>query len=77
MWLVDQLFAALDPRAALMLAAFSLATLAVAVAADMRISQRVAEFTLRNGLHVLVIPDHRAPLTNRQVPPASPTSSSI
>jgi zinc protease len=68
MWLVDQLFAALDPRAGLLLAAFSLATLAVAAAADnMRASQRVSEFKLRNGLHVLVIPDHRAPVVTQMI----------
>jgi zinc protease len=67
LWLVDQLYAALDPRAGLLLAACSLATLAVAMAADMRISQRVAEFTLRNGLHVLVIPDHRAPVVTQMI----------
>jgi zinc protease len=68
MWFVDQLFAALDPRAGLGLAAFTLAMLAVAVAADgTRVSQRVSEFTLQNGLHVLVIPDHRAPVVTQMI----------
>lgn len=68
MWMFDQFLAALDPRAGLALASFSLATLAVAVSANgAHASQRVAEFTLKNGLHVLVIPDHRAPVVTQMI----------
>src|SRR4029079_14081619 len=57
----DQLAGALDARTGLILAAFSLASMAVAVAVDgERATPRVVEFTLGNGLQVLVIPDHRA-----------------
>src|SRR6478735_7055795 len=59
----DQLAGALDARTGLILAAFSLASMAVAVAVDgARATPRVVEFTLGNGLQVLVIPDHRAPV---------------
>lgn len=65
MWMFDQLFAALDPRATLVLASFSLASLAVAAAVDA--APRVSEFTLSNGLQVLVIPDHRAPVVTQMI----------
>ena len=68
MWMFDQFLAVLDPKAGLLLASFCLATLAVAVAADgTRATQRVSEFTLGNGLQVLVIPDHRAPVVTQMV----------
>src|SRR3990170_4286328 len=68
MWMFDQLLVALDPRAGLLLASFSLASLAVVVAAEgAQASQRVSEFKLKNGLHVLVIPDHRAPVVTQMV----------
>src|SRR5680860_1201137 len=68
MWMFDQFLVALDPRAGLLLASFSLASLAVAVAAQAaHASQRVIEFKLKNGLQVLVIPDHRAPVVTQMV----------
>jgi zinc protease len=63
MWLFDQFFSALDPRAGL-----ALASLTVAVAAHgVHAAPRVTEFTLNNGLHVLVIPDHRAPVVTQMI----------
>ena len=63
----DQL-AALDPSAGLILASFCLASLAVAVApGETRAAPRVSEFKLDNGLQVLVIPDHRAPVVTQMV----------
>ena len=63
MWLFDQFVSALDPRAGL-----ALASLAIAVAAHgVHASPRVTEFTLNNGLHVLVIPDHRAPVVTQMI----------
>jgi zinc protease len=68
MWMLDQLLSALDPRVGVLLASLSLASLAVAVAAESRhASHRVSEFKLDNGLHVLVIPDHRAPVVTQMV----------
>ncbi len=64
----DQLLAALDPSAGLVLASLCLASLAVAVApGESRAAQRVTEFKLNNGLQVLVIPDHRAPVVTQMV----------
>ncbi|HEU0018252.1 MAG TPA: pitrilysin family protein [Methyloceanibacter sp.] len=64
----DQLAGALDGRAGLILAAFSLASVAFAVAVDStKASPRVVEFTLGNGLQVLVIPDHRAPVVTQMI----------
>ena len=64
----DQFLAALDPSAGLILASFCLASLAVAVApGETRAAQRVSEFKLDNGLQVLVIPDHRAPVVTQMV----------
>jgi zinc protease len=66
--MVDQLLAALNPGAGVALASLSLATLAVAVAANgAQAVQRVSEFTLENGLQVLVIPDHRAPVVTQMI----------
>ncbi len=68
MWMLDQLVYALDPRAGLVLASFGLASLAVAVAAEgPHPPPRVSEFKLKNGLHLLVIPDHRAPVVTQMV----------
>src|SRR6476661_1123946 len=68
MSMFDQLAGALDPRAGLVLAGFGVASMAFAVALDSaRASPRVAEFTLANGLQVLVIPDHRAPVVTQMV----------
>ncbi len=64
MWIFDQLLAALNPQAGLALA--SLATLAAAVG-GVHASQRVSQFTLKNGLQVLVIPDHRAPVVTQMI----------
>jgi zinc protease len=68
MWMLDQLVGALDPRAGLALAGFGMASMAFAAALDSaRASPRVTEFTLANGLQVLVIPDHRAPVVTQMV----------
>ena len=68
LWMFDQLLAVLDPKAGLVLASFSLASIAVAVAVDgASAAQRVSEFTLKNGLQVLVIPDHRAPVVTQMI----------
>ena len=67
-WIFDQLTAALDPRAGLVLACVSLASMAVAAAAsETAPPERVREFTLANGLNVVVIPDHRAPVVTQMV----------
>ncbi len=67
-WLVDQLFAVLNPSAGAMLASLGLATLAVAFAANgLQAAPKVSEFTLSNGLQVLVIPDHRAPVVTQMI----------
>ena len=68
MWLVDHFVALLDAKAGFVLASFCLAALAVAVAPQ-RVSgaQHVSEFKLKNGLQVLVIPDHRAPVVTQMV----------
>ncbi|MGV1014172.1 MAG: M16 family metallopeptidase [Methyloceanibacter sp.] len=63
----DQLTAVLDARAGLVLACASFAAVAVAVAADKAVSSPVHEFKLANGLHVVVIPDHRAPVVTQMV----------
>jgi len=66
--MLDRLTAAFDLRAGLILACVSLASMSVAaVAAEKAPSERVAEFTLDNGLHVVVIPDHRAPVVTQMV----------
>ena len=68
MSMFDQLAGALDGRAGLILAAFSLASVAFAAAVDStKASPRVVEFTLGNGLQVLVIPDHRAPVVTQMI----------
>ena len=68
MWIFDQLLPALDARLGLVLASFSLASLAVAAAAERpQASPRVSEFKLKNGLQVLVIPDARAPVVTQMI----------
>jgi zinc protease len=67
MWMLDQLTAVLDPRTGLILAGLSLASMMVAAAAAETAPSRVSEFTLKNGLHVVVIPDHRAPIVTQMV----------
>jgi zinc protease len=68
MWIFDQLLPALDARMGVFVASFSLASLGVAVAAEKpQASPRVSEFTLQNGLQVLVIPDHRAPVVTQMI----------
>jgi zinc protease len=67
-WMLDHLMAALDPRVGLIVAGMSLASMAVAsVAAEAAPPERVREFTLANGLHVVVVPDHRAPVVTQTV----------
>jgi zinc protease len=68
MSMFDQLAGALDVRAGLILAALGLASMAFAVAVDSaKASPRVVEFTLGNGLQILVIPDHRAPVVTQMI----------
>ena len=68
MWMLEQLSAVLDPRAGLIFACASLASIAVAAAVDKAVpSERVEEFTLANGLQVVVIPDHRASVVTQMV----------
>src|SRR5262249_48199298 len=68
MGMLGQLCGALDPAAGLALAGFGMASMAFAAALDnARASPRVTEFTLANGLQVLVIPDHRAPVVMQMV----------
>jgi zinc protease len=68
MSMLDQLFGVPDLKLGLSLAGFGLAALAMAVAVDgARAAPRVSEFTLANGLQVVVIPDHRAPVVTHMV----------
>jgi zinc protease len=69
MWIFDQLLPAIDPRIGALVASFSLASLAVAGAAVEKAQSgpRVIEFKLKNGLQVLVIPDHRAPVVTQMI----------
>ena len=68
MSMFDQLGTMLDMRAGLALAYLSLASMAVAVALDgASAAPLVTEFKLANGLQVLVIPDHRAPVVTQMV----------
>jgi zinc protease len=67
-WMLDQLTTALDPRTGLLVVGLTFASMAVAaVAAETAPPERVSEFTLANGLHVVVIPDHRAPVVTQMV----------
>ena len=55
MWIFEQLLPAVDGRMGFFVASFSLASLAVAAAAEKpQASPRVSEFKLANGLQVLV-----------------------
>jgi zinc protease len=68
MWMLDQFFAVLDPKSGLVLTSLCLAALAVAITPErVKGSQRVSEFKLKNGLQVLVIADHRAPVVTQMV----------
>jgi zinc protease len=68
MSMFDQFGTLLDIRAGLALACLGLATMAVAVAVDgASAASRVTEFKLDNGLQVLVIPDHRAPVVTHMI----------
>jgi zinc protease len=68
MSMMDQLAGALDGRAGLIMACLSLASMAVAVAVDgAHATSRVSEFRLGNGLQLLVIPDHRAPVVTQMI----------
>ena len=69
MWMFDQLAALLDARMPLVLACASLASMAVVVAAPGKsaAAERAHEFKLANGLDVVVIPDHRAPVVTQMV----------
>jgi zinc protease len=68
MSMFDQLAGALASRAGLLIACLSLASMAVAVVVDgAYASQRVSEFRLPNGLQLVVIPDHRAPVVTQMV----------
>jgi zinc protease len=68
MSMLDQLGGTLDGRAGVILACLSLASVAVAVAVDgAHASSRVSEFILSNGLQLLVIPDHRAPVVTQMI----------
>jgi hypothetical protein len=67
-WMLDQLVALIDARLPLVLACASLASMAVAVAAaEKPASERAKEFKLANGLDVIVIPDHRAPVVTQMI----------
>src|SRR3990172_3415409 len=66
--MLDQLLGLPDLKASLALAGFSRATVAVALAVDnVKAAPRITEFRLANGLQVLVIPDHRAPVVTHMV----------
>jgi zinc protease len=67
MWMVDQLGALFDARLPVLLACASLAPMAVAVAAEKPSSERAKAFKLANGLEVVVIPDHRAPVVTQMI----------
>jgi zinc protease len=68
MSMFDQLVGAPDLKASLIFAGLGLASMAVALALDgARAAPRITEFKLANGLQVLVIPDHRAPVVTHMV----------
>jgi zinc protease len=68
MTMFDQLAGAFDGRAGLILACLSLASMAVAVAIDnAQAATRISEFKLPNGLQLVVIPDHRAPVVTQMI----------
>jgi zinc protease len=70
MWMMDQLMTVLDARVGLVLASLSLASLAVAVSIDRAEPAerpKAQQFKLDNGLTVVVIPDHRAPVVTQMI----------
>jgi zinc protease len=66
-WMLDQWTAALPFRTGLVVALMSLSMSVAAVAAEKAPSEKAFEFTLENGLDVVVIPDHRAPVVTQMV----------
>jgi len=68
MWTLNQLVALVDARLPFGLACASFASMAVAFAgAEKPASERVKEFKLANGLDVVVISDHRAPVVTQMI----------
>jgi zinc protease len=68
MTMFDQLAGAFDGRAGLILACLSLASMAVAIVIDnAQATTRISEFKLSNGLQLVVIPDHRAPVVTQMI----------
>ncbi len=68
MVMFDQLLPVLDPRLCSLLASLGLASFAMAAAAEKpQPTPRVSEFKLKNGLQILVIPDHRAPVVTQMI----------
>ena len=65
--MLDQSTAALSLRAGLVIALMSFSMSVAAVAAEKAPSEKAFEFTLSNGLDVVVIPDHRAPVVTQMV----------
>lgn len=66
MWMFDQLNAALQSGARVSLISLGIAAMTVAVAIDhVDAAEEVSEFTLANGLHLVVIPDRRAPVVTQ------------
>ncbi len=65
--MLDQWTAVLRFRTALVVALMSLIMSVAAVAAERAPSEKAFEFTLANGLDVVVIPDHRAPVVTQMV----------
>jgi len=64
--MLDQLTAAPDLRTGLIVAGLTLASMAVA-AISAEAAPPVRQFTLANGLQVVVIPDHRAPVVTQMI----------
>ena len=65
--MLDQWTAVLRFRTGLVVALMSLIMSVAAVAAEKAPSEKAFEFTLANGLDVVVIPDHRAPVVTQMV----------
>ncbi len=69
----DQLVGPLGVKAGVLFACLSLASMAVAFAAEPesestdRVGPRAVEHTLENGLQIVIIPDHRAPVVTNMV----------
>jgi zinc protease len=66
-WMLDQLAAVLDARLGLIIAGLSLASIVVTQAAAETGADSVREFKLSNGLDLVVIPDHRAPVVTQMI----------